>query len=227
MAVAIPGNNLGVTVAPKLEVGYRLDDSLGQLSLAYRFVASDGTGGRVVDGIPLNSRSRLSLNQFDLDYGTAPYSPEPHWNLQSRVGIRLGSVYYDTRQCNDFLEQRESNYFLGAGPHASLTVERQLILSNFAVFAKVDGAVLVGQTRQNFTTNVTDVFDASLQPPRKTLTVPTLQVQVGLSYTPSGMDWLHFRAGYQWEEWFNLGNVQNSHLDLSLQGGFLGGEINF
>ena len=92
----------------------------------------------------------------------------------------------------------------------------------------VDVAVLIGQDQQTFAENNTVAnFVSITEPTRTTLVVPTIQAQVGLSYTPPRFEHLRFRVGYQFEQWFNLGNVQNSSLNLTTQGGFLRGEIDF
>ena len=88
--------------------------------------------------------------------------------------------------------------------------------------------MLIGQDRQKFSeTNTVANFITVNEPDRVTLAVPTIQAQLGISYTPVRYDFLHFRAGYQFEEWFNFGNVQGSSLNLTTQGGFIRAELDF
>jgi hypothetical protein len=91
----------------------------------------------------------------------------------------------------------------------------------------VDGAVLIGEVRQHFAEEFDGVLVGATDPRRTTLAVPTIQAQVGVSYSPPSFERLRFRAGYQFEQWFNLGNVEGSHLNLLMQGGFVRGEIDF
>jgi hypothetical protein len=222
--VAIPGSSLDFTVAPKIEFGYRLPDTAGQFSIGYRFMDVEGTRTRdTIIGPATSTRSRLDFNEFDFDYATARYEPAPRWYLQWRLGARVTWVYYDTDAKVPGIIERESNDFVGAGPHLGFDAERHFdVLPAFSLFAHLDGAVLIGQDQQHFA-----IEPFVFTPDRKTLTVPTLQAQLGVGYTPPAFPWLRFRAGYQYEHWFNVGNLGGSHLDMTFQGAFLRGEIDF
>jgi Legionella pneumophila major outer membrane protein precursor len=226
--INVPGVGLDTTLSPRIEFGYRLPDTQGQFSFAYRFISTQGTGTSETDlGTDTNLRSRLDLNQLDFDYATARYSPEPRWDIQWRLGARAVGVFSDTSETKGAFEKSASNYFVGAGPHLGFEVEhRSNILPAFGFFANVDGAVLIGQDEQKFHLEEPG-FSTLLEAPRKTLTVPTVSAQAGISYTPPGANWLHFRAGYQFEHWFDLGNVGQSRLDMSAHGPFLHGQIDF
>jgi hypothetical protein len=227
--IAIPGVGLDFTVAPLLEIGFRLPESAGQFSFGYRFLTTQGNSSQTADGIETDFRSRLDYNEVNFDFGTSRWEFEPHWFLQSRIGARVAWIYYDTQARTDALGLKdfEKNYFVGAGPHLSLDVERTFAMG-LGLFAKVDGAVLIGQTEQAFTeTDTLGGFVSITQPERTTLAVPTIQAQLGVSYTPPRFEHLRFRAGYQFEQWFNVGNVQNSSLNVMTQGGFIRGEIDF
>ncbi len=225
--IALPGVGLDFTVAPKIELGWRLPDRLGEFSFGYRFLIAEGKQTQTADGIETNSRSRFNFNELDFDYATARSEFEPHWWFQARIGARVDWSFYDTRANTPALltVDRESNYFVGAGPHLGLDVERTFVMG-FGVFGTVDGAVLIGQPEQRFVETI-DGVSFTTQPQRTTLAVPTIQAQIGVSYTPPSFERLRFRVGYQYERWFNLGSVQGSSLDFSSQGGFLRGEIDF
>src|SRR5579884_835752 len=226
--VAVPRNDLDWTVMPRFEIGYRLPDSLGAFAFSYRFLADEGNGH---DAAGDALRSRLNVNVFDFDYLTSPYEPLPRWELKWRVGIRLTTNYYDDRGlAADGTGQRESNYFIGAGPHGGLDVARNLpILPGFALVGKVDGAVLVGQTRQRYA----DTFAAdggTLETDevthRLTRSVEMVTLEAGVRYTPPGMEYLRFSAGYQFEHWWALGQ-NGANLQLNTNGAFLRAEIDF
>src|SRR5262249_55093255 len=128
--------------------------------------------------------------------------------------------------------------FFGAGPHARLDVERRLdLMPGVALFGRLDGAVLIGQVQQRFreTVGADDFLLTSVNTIRRTQSVPVLNVQTGLSYTPQGMKNLHFSTGYTYEHYFYVGNLGidnngspfGSHGEFWSQGWFLRGQIDF
>src|SRR5438552_3453759 len=110
----------------------------------------------------------------------------PHWAMKWRVGVRLASVFFDSRAEAFFLEQRASNNFLGAGPHAALDLWRSLNCSGFGLFSRLEGAALLGQVSQGFEEVVADE-DGNLTGTAAHIThtqaVPVLGLQLGLGWT--------------------------------------------
>ncbi len=156
VTVAPPGASLRTTVSPEFEFGYRLPESVGEFLIGYRFLASDGTAN--LNDAPLNStvKTRLNVNVLDFDYSSARYEPVPRWDMKWWLGVRYATAYFDNHQINGFQDIHDSNYFNGAGPHAALEVQRHIgPLPAFAVFAKVDGAVLIGPLRRSSTPSAT------------------------------------------------------------------------
>ena len=45
-------------------------------------------------------------------------------------------------------------------------------------------------------------------------------------HTPSGR-WLRFDFGYEFEQWWRVGEVNDSHATLTMQGLFLRGQFDF
>ena len=230
-SVHAPQTPLDWTGSPRIEIGYVLPDSLGEFVLGYRLYVTDGTGVLPSDFGDFAVKSRLSMNVVDFDYSSARYSPAPRWDMRWTIGARLATVYYDTAIDNGYFAQSQSNYFYGAGPHAAGEIERQLgILPSFGFFVKGDASVLVGQITQNFNEEFVDnngnIVSGSSQQ-RQTQSVPVLNLQAGLHYNPANMPFLHFTLGYQFEQWFSVGRVDNSRGDLTTQGAFLRGEFDF
>ena len=223
-----PAVSLPWTVAPRFEFGYNFGDDFGSLSAAYRFLVSQGDG-TVTDGRgTFDVRSRLTLDQFDFDYTSGRYSPAPFLDLKYRIGARLADVYFDDRADDGVLEQKASNNFLGAGPHFALDADRRIgLVPGLALFGRADAAVLIGEIQQRFSEGLdgTTFFGDGEQ--RRTETVPTLTFQAGLAYTPPRMDFLHFTAGYQFEQWWNIGRLGASRGELTDQGFFLRGAIDY
>ena len=230
VTVAPPGVSLSTTVSPELEIGYRLSESLGEFTLGYRFITSSGTS-RLNDA-PLNSsvKTRLNVNVLDFDYSTARYAPIPRWDMKWWLGVRYASVFFDNQQTNDFMNSRGSNYFNGAGPHAGLEVQRQIDpLPAFAVFGRIDGAVMIGPVRQKFT--YTQIADGGplegTADERKTQSVPMINLRAGLSYVPPQFEHWRFSAGYQFEQWWSVGQLGDSRGELSSHGAFFRAELDF
>src|SRR5262249_54762332 len=159
---------------------------------------------------------RLDLNQIDIDYATARYSPLPRYDIQARIGARAAWVYFDSRVATDGVQERASSYFSGAGPHAPLDLERRFAKGpELGLYARAEGAVLIGEMRQRFREDFLDaagnvnegVFDV-----RKTQAVEVLNLQLGLSFHPCGpaMDCVRFTAGYQFERWWSVGRLGDS-----------------
>jgi hypothetical protein len=229
--VAIPGATLKTTVSPEFEIGYRLSESLGEFLLGYRFLASDGTVN--LGDAPLNSsvKTRLNVNVLDFDYSTARYSPVPRWDMKWWVGVRYASAFFDNHQTNAFQDIRDSNYFSGAGPHAGLEVQRHSgPLPAFALFGRIDAATLIGPLRQKFSQSQLDGNGNQLSgesSERKTQTVPMINIRAGVSYTPPRWETFRISAGYQFEQWWSLGQLNDSRGELSSHGGFLRAELDF
>lgn len=231
--VHVPQADLDWTVSPKLELGYRLPDSLGSFILGYRFLVTDGSTNLSSDLGDFFVKSRLNFNQIDIDYASAQYSPLARYTFQWRIGARIIASYFDSRIGNDFYEARASNYFYGAGPHGMLDFERRFKdLPELGMFTRLDGAVAVGEVTQRFNEAFVDEFGnvpsagSSL---RRTQAVQTILFQAGLSYRPFGPadDHLRFTLGYQYEHWFNLGKLLDSRGELTTQGIFFRGEVDF
>src|SRR5262249_48021670 len=121
------------------------------------------------------------------------------------------------------LERHVTNYFFGAGPHAAVSVTRTLGDSRLALFGKVDGGIVFGESRQQFSETVFDgntpvAFAYAAQSASRG--VPILNVQLGLSGAPCAGRWGRWQAGYQFEQWWSIGDVGASRADIILHGIF-------
>jgi hypothetical protein len=231
-AINIPQSSLDWTVAPRLEVGYRLPDNEGAFLIGYRFLLSSGTSSDYFGANAYDVKSRLTLNQVDLDYQSIRYSPLARYTLQYRLGARIAALYYDSTAQNEFDYQRASNYFAAAGPHAQLDFERQFTaIPELSLLGRIDGAVLFGPIQQRFAENLSDgggVLSGETTD-RKNETAPTLTLQFGVNYRPLGptREDLKISLGYQFEEWWSVGKIGDSRGDFMAQGFYLRGEWDF
>jgi hypothetical protein len=237
----VPQANLDVTAQPGFEVGYHLPDSLGDLVFGYRFLVTDGHKDLTASFGDSAVRSRLDINQFNLDYATATYSPLPRYDLKFSIGARLTSIYFDSQASNQFNYQQASNYFVGAGPSAGIDFERRFKdLPELGLFLHADGAVLDGQVRQKFRENLAintpGEQDAYFEA-QKTQVSEVLTLQAGFIYHPFGVtnDHLRITGGYQFQQWWGVGKINgsvapanvSSSADITAQGVFLRGEFDF
>jgi hypothetical protein len=232
--VQLPNASLDWTVAPRFELGYRMAEGCGEFALSYRYLASDGRGDlpqfdQFADNPDGFLRSRLSLDVFDFDYGGPEISLGRNVDLKWRAGVRLADVFFDSRAFGDVTEQRSSNQFIGAGPHAAIDVWYHFHQFGLGVFARVEGALPIGRVRQGF--EETFVFNdgsafGSATTQSGTRVVPTVNAQLGLGWAPPGTR-LRLSAGYEYEQWWSLGHVGGSHAGLFDQGAFLRAEFGF
>jgi hypothetical protein len=241
--VDLPSAELDWTVAPRFEVGYRLPSGFGEFCVAYRFLATDGTGVTPGNDAPAAFRSRLDLNLVDVDYASREISLWPHCDMKWRFGLRWADVYFDSRADEPFaaaaagsgiFEMRTSNNFWGVGPHAGLELGHCFTESGLAVVGWVDAAILLGRIRQNF-------FEASttLGPGGQLLSgntrlsvsqdVPTVNTFAGLRWQPPSYPNSYLFLGFQYEYWWNVGRNSSTTArgELSDQGILLRAEVNF
>jgi hypothetical protein len=229
-----PTTQVGWTAAPRFEVGWYLPNSLGLFALSYRGFATDGRQDATsLDGIPFALRTRLDLNQVAFDYGSMPYSFAPRWDISSRIGIALADVFFDNQAVSAAQTLYASNNYYGAGPHVRGDLRRHIgLLPGLDLFGRADLMVLVGQIHQRFREDDVNP-DGSVREgeftQRKTQTVPVLTLQTGLSYIPPSLSNWRFTLGYQFEEWWFVGQVDglDSRGQFNTNGVFLRANVTF
>jgi Legionella pneumophila major outer membrane protein precursor len=232
--VHLPTAELDWVGSPRFEFGYRCAEGLGEILFSFRFLDSEGNdtiSNFDLDGSDGFLKSRLSLDVLDIDYGSREYSLAPCWDMKWKVGIRLADVFFDSRADGYFLEQRTRNLFYGAGPHVGVDLWRSFSVPGLGLFCRVEAASLFGQVRQRFEESV--LFDdgtllGAETSVRHTQAVPVLDTQFGVSWTPAWhRHWSRFSTGYQFEQWWDLGQAGDSRAELTLQGIFFRAEFNF
>ncbi len=229
--VSLPNARLDPTVSPLLRLSaFHFGPGYGELAASYRLLASDGRD--VIAGFdgPAARRSRLNLQTFSLDYARRDCPLSPTTTLSWEAGVRLQIVFFDTQAQSLATFEQARNYFFGGGPHAGVGVNR--VLGNgVQLFGRCDAALLVGyNTVQDFVfgsqapvlglrTGATsqEQIDAS----------PTFLVRTGLSWTPARVPALQMRGGYQFEQWYDLGQVGSSRGNLNAHGVFVSCEWGF
>jgi hypothetical protein len=241
----LPSAPLYAIFAPTFGLRVPIGD-WGEIGAVYRGLATDGR--EFVSGVDPAGvaflRSRLDMHVIDINY----YAPSgfgqwngfvageeaverPRWRAGWDMGIRLASVYFDSRAYGLVVDRRFSNYYFGVGPRAGLTLTRALGDTRVALFGRVDASATVGEVRQQFSElayagGVPAAFGYNAQ--RTAQGVPALTVQVGLSSTAPNcwcghtlIHWGEWQAGYQYEQWWLVGHAGNSTANLLLHGLFL------
>jgi hypothetical protein len=240
--VHVPGADLDWTVAPRIGLGYRLMSGFGEFVLDFRPLSSDGTGSLPVPGGTDALRSRLDLNEIDLDYATREFSLWPDWDMIWRFGLRLNYIYFDALAVGPTggagggptaFAARDTDWYVGFGPHWGLRLDRRLGGTGLCLVGQVDGALELGRIRQGFFEEGTAAGGrpvAGESHVSSSQAVPMLDAQVGLGWQPQGYPNLRFFLGYQYEYWWNVGRLSitpNSRGELSDQGVLLKAEFNF
>lgn len=225
--VRLPSASLGWTVSPRFEFGYRFPQGFGEVVLAYQFLTSEGStvlpdfDFAGIDGF---LKSRLNMNVVDLDYASREYALNTYWDMKWRVGVRVATVFFDSQASGLFLEGRTSNHFVGAGPRAGLELWRCLPVAGLSLFGKVDGSAVLGRIRQSFEETVLVAPDFAVggsTVDHGSQAVPVVRVQAGLGWTPAlEGHWLRFALGYEYEQWWFVGRLEDSAADLTLNGFF-------
>lgn len=243
--LSVPTVDLPATLSPLFELGYRLPNSAGFFAASYRFLISEETAPRALDREAVTVRTRLNIHVVDLDYGVDPIEFAPRYTYSWRIGARIADVFFDNRVQREGLTQQASNKFFGAGPHARLDIERRIVpIPGLSLLGGIDGAMLIGQVRQRYREEYT--ASPALAPvvllpapftaeSRRSQAVPYLNLQLGLSYVPPNLPNVKFSAGYQFEEFFNVGKLgvdgrgvlSQSRGEVWAQGLFLRGQVDY
>jgi hypothetical protein len=248
--VQLPSAPLEWTVAPRFEIGYRFAQGFGEVLFGYRFLTTSSTASLInfdTDGPDGTLKTRLNVNSVNLDYSSREYSLGKYWDMKWLIGAQLGTAYFDSRATGTFLEQHVSNNFVGAGPHAGLSLWRCFCVPGLSLFGHIEGTALLGRIHQSFDEVVpssavspailTDPNLSQLSPntaigaatlDRGSQAIPILRLQTGLSWTPTlEKHFVRFALGYEFERWWFLGQLHDSSADLILNGFFVRAEYRY
>jgi hypothetical protein len=232
--VHLPTAELDWVGSPKFDIGYRFAEGLGELLFSFRFLDSEGSDtipGFDFDGSTGYLKSRLSVDVWDIDYSSREFSLAPCWDMKWKAGVRIADIFFDSTVDGNILEQRTRNLFTGAGPHVGLDLWRSFNVPGLEFYCSAEGASVIGQVRQRFEESVLysdgTVVGAESRL-HHTQGVPVLDAQIGLSWSPHWRrHWSRFSTGYEFEQWWYLGQAGASRADLTMQGIFCRAEFNF
>jgi hypothetical protein len=226
--VILPNAELDTGASNQFALGYRFGPDLGALQMSYRSQAARGRelyapyGG--FDG---EVTSRLDSNVVNVSYLAPAWQLGDGWSANWSVGGRLGTVFFDARALSPYMDQSSNNFFIGAGPTGSAGIAKQLN-PNWSLFANADYGVLFGRVTQEHRYALTvanPLFGYNEQ--RSTRATHQLSVQAGVGYEGPNVRLGGLRVGYQFEEWFNIGNLGPARADLITHGIFVQWQVRF
>jgi hypothetical protein len=148
------------------------------------------------------------------------------------AGARVANVYFDSQGTGALVSERIMNNFKGGGMHMAVEFTKAMPWNPLSAYLRIDGAGVLGNTSQTFSrTAMTPggpTVSGSSGVSRLALGVPVLSVQAGMSWVPPWRErTIRVSGGYQYEQWWYLGQTSSSLAELTLQGMFLKGEVGF
>jgi Legionella pneumophila major outer membrane protein precursor len=231
--IHLPTAQLDWTVAPRFEFGYRFGQDAGEIVFSYRFLNSTGAEGLAnfdAAGNTAALHSRLDINVWDIDYGIWENSLLPWFEMKWRIGVQIGSNFFDSTATTALEDQRVANDFIGAGPHVGLDLRHTFAGTGLGIFSRIENSYLVGDARQTFAetffTGPGAAGGGYLRVGAPDV-VPWLGVQLGAEWTPPVNDHWCLSVGYTYERWWNYANVGNSASDMWSQGVFFRAEFRY
>jgi hypothetical protein len=237
-SVVVPVTGFDWTVAPRIELGYRLPSGFGGFAINYQYIRTNGSGTTpfAPDG-PASLRDTFEFNLSDFDYVSREFTPWRYWGIQWRFGFRQLHMFYRTNLTQPFgaaaagsgiFQEQGFNAYHGYGGHFGVELDRDLsrCLPGLSFVGKMDVASTFGFIRQSVSQTMVDgTFTTGVF--RSDQASPSLLGQAGLNYRPPGSR-LDFYAGASYGYWWNLGKFNNVALnapgkptakgDLSLTG---------
>jgi hypothetical protein len=217
--VALPSSTLDWAAAPSAFVGYRLPAGFGEVALVYRGLATRGSGGFLFEDGLGTLTSRLDFRVIDLDYSSREFSLWPDWEMKWTFGARTLFLYFDSQAEQPFaqaaagsgiLQMRESNSFVGAGPHAGLELARHIADTGLSLNLRADFSTNATRIREGFATSSTNLGPDGQPLAGQTRVThwgntPIISTRVGLSWQPPSFPNARLFLGYQYEYWWRVG----------------------
>jgi len=234
VTVAPGAATLPWTVAPRLEVGYRLGSGFGGFAFSDRFFSASGTGPFIGPVGSTTRTSQIGVNYSDWDYTSREYTPWANWEMEWRAGIRLAETWIHNRvnqpfataaATNGVFVSGDQNYTVGAGPHFGVELDRKFPQWGLSFVNKLDIANTFTRERQQFNALTTTLTPAGVPGRGSYLQnfwqqVPILNYQVGMGWQPPSYPNFKVFVGYIYEFWWQVS--ANSNITVGHNGGSRG-----
>ncbi len=179
--IQVPTAQPSWTTMPRVDLGYRFEQGLGELHASFQFLGNQGT--QTINNFDTAGAgtvtSRLDVDILDLDYAFTEFNPGripcvnpvllipgrlglnlhpeddpfPMFRMKWAFGARAANVFFDSRGTGQqILQERVTNNFVGGGMHASVDISKPLPrMPALAVYARFEASGLLGQETQSFT----------------------------------------------------------------------------
>jgi hypothetical protein len=232
--IRLPVAELNWTAMPRIFVGYRSENGLGEVILGYRYMQSQGSGSIPnFDAAGTGQlSSRLQVHVLDLDYAFTDRLDGLSWIfpkiVRRSIGMRTTSAIFDsTANGGQILEENAGNVFIGAGPRFNIEGTWTTRDPAIGFFMGTDVSGILGFDYQRFGEQIQTaggIHRASGRTDGTLSGIPILNVRAGLSWIPDWKDGaFRFSAGYQWEQWWITSDTFQTN-EINLQGPFVRGE---
>jgi hypothetical protein len=178
-SVNVPQARATGTAFPRIDIGYRFEDGLGEVHAIFRTLSDTST--RTIGGFDTAGSgtvtSHLNMNVFDLEYGFLEFNAakvpriNPLLLIPGRLGlnlhpeddeptplmmkwfagVRAANVYFDSQGTGgQILSERVTNNFVGAGPRLAMEFTKPLPGRALALYGRFETSGLFGRTTQSF-----------------------------------------------------------------------------
>lgn len=175
-------------------------------------------------GDTLTSIHRVNLQSIDIEYfDVMQWS---RWHLNVGTGIRLAKIDQflrgDVYDSLGTLEEAVTNELqvLGAGPTASLMIQRQFVPSGWGGYAGLRGSLLFSETEQIIyemkNSGADEVSDRAAHQEISTIAELSLGIQCTRCFSSGSLAFL--RVGYELQSWQDVGGPVDSTSTLGLDG---------
>lgn|GEM_PF-6874865 len=230
--LVFPTTALEWVVSPTFDFGYRLPGKQGEFALTYQFLVSQGSGTGSYYGLNSQVNSRITQNEVDLLYRSFPTALGPRFEFRYEIGAKLGFFFYDSLAANAYGQGHATNYFYGGGPRFRMDGDFALTRNRRWFFTNgVEISALMGQIQQSFSNSVVipgqTPYVFAVSAPLGTTTLPVFKYQTGVRWTPAFTEGLSLMAGFELNQYWQLGNQAQSTGRLQNLGLFLQGRLDF
>lgn len=253
--VTLPIGAMNFIGAPRVELGYRWPDGLGELRTSFQLINSSGNR-MIPDLAPGATRalaSRLQMNVFDLDYCfsefnlgdipvISPIVQIPGWLglrrpptiyqndplvMRMRFGARAASMFFDAQATGvQILNERMMSNFAGAGLHVAVEATKAMPWRPLSMYGKLDFGGILGPVRQRFLR--TDALGNSAEANVHTSDgAPTFGLEWGLQFVPANFSNFRGALAYQYGQWWQFADTRDSTAIFQTNGVVLSGQWGF
>jgi hypothetical protein len=229
-----PDTDFGLTVAPRVALGRRFEPGNAVVA-SYRFLTGDGsaTSEPHVFFARQQVHRELTAHWLDLTYVTTPRGPWCNFRYQWELGARVAYLASEEQTRLDhgggwqpWVNTRDSIW--AVGPHLGFDLAWSVGQSGWAIYSRVDLALLFGSTREEtaFGELPRDGVIYVPMPPASTATntasaVGDAQWELGLRWAPPERPWMRVTGGARSEAFsWQSRRFQESGLFLRYELGF-------